>query len=55
VNTQSKTVAIDDCAVEVKECVTKRAHPFPVTLLSACEVCRSTCEYSHWGFWFSWL
>jgi len=44
VNTQSKTTAIDDRAVEVKECIPKRADSSPATLLSvtACEDRRST-------------
>lgn len=42
VNTQSKTVAIDNRAVAVKECVPKHADSFPATLLSVCEDCRST-------------
>jgi hypothetical protein len=40
VNTQSKTVAINDRVVEVKECVPKRADASPAILLSQSQLAR---------------
>jgi hypothetical protein len=42
VNTQNKTVAIDDRAVETKECVPKRADSSSATLLSQSQLARSS-------------
>lgn len=41
VNKQSRTIAIDDRAVEVKECVPKRAESSPATLLSQSQLART--------------